>query len=182
MEIRKRLDGESGFYCVAGMELAASLLFREQASPFGVEETVARIQQNILHAGDGWTLIGLRDPAKAVQNAGSNVLPVLAIEACNTKYSDPILKNDNTRLLALLIPCKIAEYKKDDGKTYVGLMNVAVLGRLFGSEIAAVMAQVAADQEKFVIFDPNKPAPAIIRGAAGGTGAGGTGNGAGGGC
>ena len=72
-----------------------SLMFWEIESPFGVEETTARIQQNIMKVGNGWSLSGLRNPGKAVEADGGNTLPVLMVEACSTKYSGPILKDDS---------------------------------------------------------------------------------------
>ena len=168
------------FVAALAYNFMGSLMFREIPSPFGVEETVARIQQNIQKAGNGWSLIGLRDPAKAVQHDGGNVLPVLMIEACSTRYSGPILKDDNTRFLSILIPCKISVYKKNDGTTYIGMMNAGLFGKLFG--VGEIMGHVAADQAKFVQFDPSKPAPAMIKGTPGAGASGGSGSGAAGGC
>ncbi len=159
-----------------------SLMFREVASPFGVEETVARIQQNIQNTGNGWALSGLRNPAKAVEADGGNTLPVLLIEACSTKYSGPILKDDSVRFLSNLMPCKISVYKKNDGKTYIGMMNAGFMGGMFGSMVGETMSHVAADQAKFIQFDPSKPAPAMIRGTPGAGASGGSGSGAAGGC
>jgi len=158
-----------------------SFIFREVASPFGVEETVARIQQNIQNTGNGWALSGLRNPGKAVEADGGNTLPVLLIEACSTKYSGPILKDDSVRFLSNLMPCKIAVYKKNDGKTYIGMMNAGLVGKLFGPMVGETMAHVAVDQAKFIQFDASKPAPAMIKGMPGATG-GGSGAGAAGGC
>jgi uncharacterized protein (DUF302 family) len=177
----------SGFVAglmVVGMlvyNFMGSLMFKETPSPFGLEETVARIQQNIQGVGNGWSLIGLRDPAKAVQFDGGNTLPVMLIEACSTKYSGPILKDDSVRFLSLLIPCKVAVYKKNDGKVYIGTMNAGLVGRLFGSNVGGIMAGVAADQAKFLIFDASKPAPAMVKPAPPGAG-GGAGGAAAGGC
>ena len=53
--------------------LAAGMMFREVPSPFGMEETVARIQQNVLHAGNGWSLSGLRNAAKPIDSARSEL-------------------------------------------------------------------------------------------------------------
>ena len=171
-----------GFF--AGVVVAAllaynfmgSLMFREVPSPFGEEETVARIQQNIQNTGNGWSLSGLRNPGKAVEAEGGNTLPVLLIEACSTKYSGPILKDDSVRFLSNLMPCKISVYKKNDGKTYIGMMNAGFMGRMFGSMVGETMSHVAADQAKFIQFDASKPAPAMIKGmpgaASGGSGAG----------
>ena len=168
------------FVAALAYNFMGSLMFREIPSPFGVEETVARIQQNIQNTGNGWALSGLRNPAKAVQNDGGNVLPVLMIEACSTKYSGPILKDDSVRFLSILMPCKISVYKKNDGKTYIGMMNAGLFGKLFG--VGEIMGHVAADQAKFVQFDPSKPAPAMIKGTPGAGASGGSGSGAAGGC
>lgn len=162
--------------------LAPGLMFQERVSPFGMEETVARIQQNIENTGNGWSLSGLRNPAKAVQTDGGNTLPVLMIEACSTKYSAPILKDDSVRFLSILMPCKISIYKKNDGKTYIGNMNAGLMGRMFGPMVGEVMSHVAADQAKFLEFDPSKPAPQMKVGTPGGGGAAGGAAGGGGGC
>ena len=170
------------FVAALAYSFMGSLMFREIPSPFGVEETVARIQQNIQNTGNGWALSGLRNPAKAVQNDGGNVLPVLMIEACSTKYSGPILKDDSVRFLSILMPCKISVYKKNDGKTYIGMMNAGLMGKMFGFMVGEIMGHVAADQAKFVQFDPSKPAPAMIKGTPGAGASGGSGSGAAGGC
>ncbi|MFH2135857.1 MAG: DUF302 domain-containing protein [Pseudomonadota bacterium] len=154
--------------------LAAGMMFREVPSQFGMEETVARIQQNVLHAGNGWALSGLRNAAKPIEASGGNVLPVMMIEACSTNYSAPILKDDSLRFLSNLMPCKISVYKKNDGKVYIGLMNAQLIGDLFGSKVGDIMAKVAADQAKFIQFDASQPAPAMIKNApaaSGGSGA-----------
>jgi uncharacterized protein (DUF302 family) len=159
-----------------------SLMFKEITSPFGEEETIARIQQNIQNAGNGWALSGLRNPGKAVEQDGGNVLPVMMIEACSTKYSGPILKDDSIRFLSNLMPCKISVYKKNDGKTYIGMLNAGLIGKLFGPLVGETMVHVAEDQAKFVQFDASKPAPAMIKGTPGAGAAGASGGGAAGGC
>lgn len=155
------------------------LMFSERVSPFGMEETVARIQHNIEATGNGWALAGLRNPGKAVEADGGNTLPVMMIEACSTKYSGPILKEDTVRFLSILMPCKISVYKKNDGKVYIGSMNAGLMGQMFGPLVGGVMKNVAADQAKFLEFDPSKPAPAMILPKAS---SGGGASGGGGGC
>src|SRR5512147_3159419 len=140
------------FTAFMAYNMAPGLMFQERVSPFGLEETVARIQQNIQNTGNGWSLSGLRDPAKAVQHDGGNTLPVLMIEACSTKYSGPILKDDDVRFISILMPCKISVYKKGDGKTYIGLMNAGLMGRMFGTKVGGIMSHVAEDQAKFIRF------------------------------
>lgn len=161
------------FVLIIAVSMAGDLMLREVPSPFGVEETAARIQRNVQSLSHrGWTLSGLRNPAKAANSSGTNVPPTLLIEACSTKYSGPLLKDDNTRILSILMPCTITVYKKDDGKTYIGLMNSGLMGRMFGAKVGAIMAEVAKDQQQFVTFDPKKPAPPLIKIRPGGGGAG----------
>lgn len=151
---------------------AKSLMFNITPSPFGVEETAARIQRNIQGLeSKGWKLSGLRDPGRAVASDGGNVMPVLLVEACSTKYSGPLLKADTSRIFSILMPCTITVFKNDDGKTYVGTMNAGLMGKLFG--VSSVMDKVAADQKEMLKFDPNEPAPPLIRIKPGGGGAGG---------
>jgi len=167
---------------VLAWNMAAGLMFNEVQSPFGMEETIARIQHNIEDSpqlkAKGWALSGLRNPAKAVQQDGGNVLPVQMIEVCSTKYSGPILKEDTVRFLSILMPCKISIYKKQDGKTYIGTMNAGLMGKMFGPMVGETMGHVAEDQKLFLIMDPSKPAPQMIlpkapTGGAGGAAAGG---------
>ena len=138
---------------------------------------LAESRMLLLHAA---ALAGLRNPGKAVEQDGGNTLPVLMVEACSTRYSGPILKNDAVRFLSILMPCKISVYKKNDGKVYIGLMNAELIGSLFGAEVHALMKQVAADQAKFVTFDPSKPAPPMITTTPGSGGSGSSAGSAGG--
>ncbi|HNH35739.1 MAG TPA: DUF302 domain-containing protein, partial [Rhodocyclaceae bacterium] len=132
---------------------------------------------NIQATGNGWSLSGLRNPARAVQADGGNTLPVLMVEACSTKYSKPILNDDSVRYLSILMPCKISVYKKNDGKVYIGTMNAGLMGKMFGPLVGDIMGKVAEDQQKFLVMDPTKPAPPLIVPKAGGEGGGGGGGG-----
>ncbi len=158
-----------------------AMMFSEVESPFTVEETVARIQQNIMQAGNGWSISGLRNPIKPLQAEGQNALPVLLIEACSTKYSGPLLKDDKIRFLSLLMPCKISVYKKNDGKVYIGILNAGLIAGLFGSNVGDIMKHVVEDQKRFLIMDPTTPAPPLIEPKPAGGGGGGA-AGAGEGC
>ncbi len=164
----------SGVVVVAVMawQFGGGLMIKEYPSPYGLEETVARIQANIQEAG--WSLSGLRSPSNTIKKMGATVPNVLLIEACKPDYSKPIIKDDETRILSILMPCTITVYEKGDG-IYIGLLNSGLMGRLFGPMVTEVMAKVAADQEKFITFDPNKPAPALIRPKSSGGGGSGKG-------
>ena len=160
-------------FAIAAWQLGGSLMLTEYPSPYGLEETAARIQHNMKDAG--WSLSGLRSPSNTIRKLGATVPNVLLIEACNADYSKPMIQDRDTRILSILMPCTITVYEGDDDKVYIGIMNSGLMGQLFGRMVAGVMAKVAEDQQKFITFDPNKPAPELIRPAAktGGSGSGG---------
>lgn len=160
---------------ILAWQMAGAIVFKETPSPFGMEETIARIQANIQATGNGWSLSGLRNPARAIAADGGNVLPVMMVEACNPNYAKVILAQDRTRFLSLLMPCKTTVYKKEDGKVYIGTMNASLIGKMFGPAVSEIMVQVAEDQKKFLAFDPSKPAPPMITTTGGGDGNGGPG-------
>lgn len=168
---------------VSGYFMMPSLMFKETPSPFGFEATIAPIQHNIATDPElkekGWSISGLRNPAKAIQTDGGNVLPVMMIETCATQYSGPILKEDSRRFLSILMPCKISVYKKQDGKVYIGTMNAGLMGQFFGPLVGDIMGKVAEDQKIFLRMDPSLPAPPMIMPstAPGGGGGGGGGGG-----
>ena len=146
---------------VLAFTYASSLMIKETVSPYGVEETVARIQHNIKDAG--WELVGLRNPAVTIRKEGANVPDAVLIEACNTDYSKPLIKDEGTRLVSLLMPCTISVYQKEDGRTYIATMNSGLMGWMFGTKVGSVMTKVAKDQQSFLSFNASKPAPAIIQ-------------------
>ena len=168
----KYLIGAIGAFVLVGviaLTQAQNLMFNVTPSPYSVEETAARIQANIQRLeGRGWKLSGLRNPAKAVAASGNNVPPVLLVEACSTKYSGPLLKQEKHRIFSILMPCTITIYKNDDGSTSIGTMNAGLMGKLFG--VSDVMDEVYADQMEFLKFDPSRPPPPLIKIRPGGGG------------
>jgi uncharacterized protein (DUF302 family) len=171
----KYFIGAVGAFILVGviaLTQAQNLMFNLTPSPYGVEETAARIQANIQRLeGRGWKLSGLRNPAKAVAASGGNVPPVLLVEACSTKYSGPLLKSEAHRIFSILMPCTITVFKNDDGSTAIGTMNAGLMGKLFG--VSDIMDEVYADQKEFITFDSSRPAPPLIKTRPGGGGGGG---------
>ena len=106
---------------VLAWQFGGKLMLTEYPSPYGMEETAARIQHNIQDAG--WSLSGLRSPSNTIRKLGATVPNTLLIEACNADYSKPIIKGRDTRILSILMPCTITVYEGDDGETYIGIMN-----------------------------------------------------------
>lgn len=121
-----------------------ALMLHEAASPLSVDETVARIRENA--AKTGWTVTKEYDfQASIKEKTGADVGPVKVVEMCQPGYAAGLLSSDGNKKVAVMMPCAVAVYRVADGGTRVASMNVGLMGRLFGGEIARVMALVAAD-------------------------------------
>ena len=53
--------------------------------------------------------------------------------------------------LPTLMPCAIAVYEGDDGAVYVSGMNMGLMGKMFGGNIAEVMGGSVADDERKIL-------------------------------
>ena len=128
------------------------LMVKEIQSPLGYEETITHIYNNVTNAD--WKVSALMRLDKTLAKEGKSVLPVASFKICHPDHAETILKDDDARFLAVMMPCSIAVYEKTDGKTYISTMNSGLMGRMFGGTAAEVMAGPVADETaEFVKFD-----------------------------
>ena len=128
------------------------LMVKEIQSPLGYEETITHIYNNVTNAD--WKVSALMRLDKTLAKEGKSVLPVASFKICHPDHAETVLKDDDARFLAVMMPCSIAVYEKTDGKTYISTMNSGLMGRMFGGTAAEVMAGPVADETaEFVKFD-----------------------------
>jgi uncharacterized protein (DUF302 family) len=136
-----------------GWAYAPALMLIEHESPFSVEKTVEMIRGNAIN-GD-WVVPGVSPIHKSIKKHGGGELPpVMLVNICQPGYAYDILKEDDNKIVSVFMPCTISVYEKSDGKAYIGTMNAALLGRMFGGTVAEIMGKkVAADQRKFIALN-----------------------------
>ena len=129
-----------------------SMMIEERVSPYGVDETVKKIQENAVAIG--WVSPGVKNMNKSIKKHGGKAIAgkVRIIELCNAQHASKILSDDDSRYSALMMPCAIAVYSKSDGKTYVSNMKAKKMGHMMGGLVADVMVDVDADQQKILEF------------------------------
>lgn len=137
---------------IVGWTMMPGMMLKERQSPFSVEETAEKIKQNAL--AKGWVVPSITPLYKSIKKHGGGELrPVLLVNLCQAHHAYNILKDDENKIVSVMMPCTISVYQKSDGKTYIGTMNAGLLGKMFGGMIAEVMAgPVAADQQSFIAF------------------------------
>ncbi len=129
-----------------------SMMVDERVSPYGVDETVKKIQENAIAIG--WVSPGVKDMNKSVTKHGGADIggPVRVVELCNAEHAGNILRVDEARYASVLMPCAIGVYTKSDGKTYVVNMKAGTMGSMMGGVVAEVMEEVDVDQKKILEF------------------------------
>lgn len=129
-----------------------SMMIEERVSPYSVDETVKKIQANA--KAIGWVSPGVKNMNKSMKKHGAPKLSgqVRIVELCQTTYASDILKDDEERYAAVMMPCAIAVYEKSDGKTYVTNLKADNMGSMMGGKVSEVMQDVEADQKKILKF------------------------------
>jgi uncharacterized protein (DUF302 family) len=139
-------------------QIMPGMMLTERASPFSLDETIEKISSNA--QAEGWIVSSIQPLHKSVKkHGGGNLSPVILINLCQANHAYNILKEDNNKVISVMMPCTISVYQKSDGRVYVGTMNAGLLGTMFGGTVAEVMGgAVAAQQHKFLSFLNDKRA------------------------
>jgi uncharacterized protein (DUF302 family) len=123
-------------------------MFLESESPLKFTETVEALKAEM--TADGWSILATHDLSAALAKKGHTVLPVTIIEACSGKFSVVLLKNDETRYVSPLLPCRVAVYETSAGKVIISRMNTAVMGAQMEPAVTEVMGKAGGSVEAII--------------------------------
>jgi uncharacterized protein (DUF302 family) len=130
------------------------LLISEVVSPLPFEETLEHVEAKAKELGwkvpQKWKANFQKNFQKIV---GVDIGPNKLIKMCQPKVAADILVKDEYKYLGVMMPCTFAVYEKADGKTYVSMMNLGMMGLAFGDEVAAAMRIVGPEMDAMVAFD-----------------------------
>lgn len=122
-------------------------LIIERTGKFKFGETVDML---VAEAGRrDWQVPAVHDLQQSLAKSGKTVKPVKVIEICKPAYSGSMLELNDERVISVMMPCRISVYEKEDGKTYIALINVGHLSKGLPEKIAGVMK--AASEETIEI-------------------------------
>ena len=124
-------------------------LIVEKVSPFDVPTTVEKL---IAAAGEkNWQNPAVHNLQQSLAKSGKDVRPVQVIEICKPEYSGQMLDKSDERIMSVMMPCRISVYEKEDGKTYVCLLDMSSMSE--GLPESAAVAIRGASDESFEIVD-----------------------------
>lgn len=127
--------------------MSTNQIIIEHVSPFNVETTVEKLVAAA--ALKEWQNPAIHNLQQSLAKAGKEVRPVQVIEICKPEYSGKMLEKSDERIVSVMMPCRISVYQKEDGKTYVALLNMASMTT--GMSATAVEAIRGATDESFAI-------------------------------
>jgi len=119
----------------------------EQLSPFDVPTTVEKLIDAAVKRE--WQNPANHNLQQSLAKSGKDVRPVQVVEICKADYSGKMLEKNHERISSILMPCRISVYEKEDGKTYVTLLNMAAMAAGLPSETAEAIN--GASDETFEI-------------------------------
>ena len=133
---------------VIGISMAPGMMINENESIYSFNETVERIQAEAIEAG--WKVPAVHVISNSVASGGFDVAPVTVIELCKVDLAGNILSDGDSRVISSMMPCRVSVYIDDDERVIVSRMNTGLVSKLFGGDIAAIMADATDETEQIV--------------------------------
>lgn len=127
---------------------AQKLMLQEDASRFSFDESIERFKVSVENVQ--WKLLGEHDLQAKMKANGYDVMEARVFDICKPAYASRILERDSERIVSPLMPCRVAIYRKSNGKTYFSRMNSGLMARPLKGVVPSVMGKAAADVEKIL--------------------------------
>jgi uncharacterized protein (DUF302 family) len=133
---------------IVWLAMPGMMLVVHQSRYDSVEETCKQLKAAI--ETNGWENPAIRDMNKSMAKHGVQMnKQVKIVELCNAEYAKDVLTTNPE--VSTLMPCAWGVYEGDDGKIYISGMNMGLMGKMFGGNIAKVMGgAVSKDEEKML--------------------------------
>jgi len=120
----------------------------EKVSPWDFEKTVILLTEAATKKN--WNIPAVHDLQHSLAKAGKAVNQVKVLEVCKPEYSGKMLEKNDERIVSVMMPCRISIYLKEDGKTYVAMINGAALVTGMPATVREVMTAAADEVNEIV--------------------------------
>lgn len=135
---------------IGWLAMPSMMIVKHQSRYDSIEETCNRLKTAI--EGNGWSCPGIRDMNQTMAKHGVHMdEQVTIVELCKATYAKDVLMTNPE--VSTLMPCAWGVYKAKDGKVYISGMNMGLMGKMFGGNIAKVMGGAVSKDEKQMLKD-----------------------------
>ena len=132
-------------------------MFVTAESRLDFDQTVSALEKSI--EDNGCVVSSVMDMNKSMSKHNVEFAPrVKLIKLRKPEYAKSVLQTD--RYISTMMPCTFSVWEDDDGKVYLSKMNLSVMAKLFGGNVARVMG-------KDVVNDEHKMLSGIIQNPVG---------------
>jgi len=125
-----------------------SMMIVTKQSTMSFDETINTLKKQVEE--NGWVVSGVSDVNKSLASHGVQFTPkVKLFNLCKPEFAKSILASD--RYISTMMPCTFGVWQGDDGNVYISKMNMKLMAKMFGGNIAKVMGgDVAHDEEQIL--------------------------------
>ena len=135
---------------IVWLSMPKMMLVTHKSRYQSIEETCQQLKTAI--EANGWSCPAIRDMNMTVSQKGVQMdRRVMIVELCKAEYAKDVLSTNPE--VSTLIPCAWGVYEGDDGNVYITGMNMGLMGKMFGGNIARVMGASVAKDEKRMLKD-----------------------------
>ena len=120
----------------------------EKVSPWDFEKTVQLLTSEAEKRD--WKIPAIHDLQQSLAKAGKVVNQVKVLEVCKPEFSGKMLEKNDERIVSVMMPCRISIYLKEDGKTYVAMINGAALSSQMPLPVQEVMTAASDEVNEIV--------------------------------
>ena len=129
-------------------QMAPGLMLIEDESQYNFEESVTKFEASVKE--HDWKMSTTHDLQKSMKKFNYDIKSVKVFELCHPDHAIKILKANDERIVSTMMPCRVAIYEKNDGKTYISRMNSKLMASTMGELINSVMAEAAQQNEEIL--------------------------------
>ncbi|MGD9780703.1 MAG: DUF302 domain-containing protein [Kiritimatiellia bacterium] len=128
------------------------LMIREIPSPMGYAETIDRLKANIADK-PGWHVFNVVDQGREiVENGGAPIGRMTILQFCHGPFASQMFSDESRRRMSVFSPRNVSVYEKNDGKTYVAIMNGDLMMKFTPPATRAIIREVARDVKSMLSF------------------------------
>ena len=137
---------------VAGMlfwSLMPGMMLSIRQSKYDFESTTLAVENSIKE--HGWMLPKVYDLQASLHKAGYDDMTKMKIfSLCQPEHAYNILSPDADKRVSAIMPCRVRVYEDHSGKVFVTGMNLGLMSKMFGGNIAKVMGKVSSEEHEIL--------------------------------
>jgi uncharacterized protein (DUF302 family) len=134
------------------------LMVKEIRSPFDFDETIARLTSSI-GSRKGWHVFNVVDQGgEIIRNGGDDVGRITVLQYCHGALASRMFLADERKKISVFSPKTMSVYQKNDGATYVSMMNGELMLRLASGEMKEIIEDVSAEVKTIMSVFRKTPA------------------------